>query len=149
MTEHINHTNRLMENVIEITWMFDAMEKDGRIKPWDEIIDSSPTGSDVIKDFIIQIAIEFEENYDGDENGRYDYIEKIQEFAERRLREEYGVDHTYSIMVTQSGYIDIEAKTPEEAIKIANAMPLSYFSWPKMERNTEIVDEEKIETEYK
>ena len=149
MTEHIDHTTRLMENVIEITWMFDAMEKDGRIKTWDEIIDGSPAGSDAIKDFIIQIAIEFEENYDGDRNGRYDYLEKIQEFAERRLREEYGVDHTYSIMVTQSGYIDIEAKTPEEAIKIANAMPLSYFSWPKMERNTKVVDEEKIETEYK
>ena len=149
MTEHINRTTRLMENVIEITWMFDAMEKDGRIKTWDEIIDGSPAGSDAIKDFIIQIAIEFEENYDGDRNGRYDYLEKIQEFAERRLREEYGVDHTYSIMVTQSGYIDIEAKTPEEAIKIANAMPLSYFSWPKMERNTKVVDEEKIETEYK
>lgn len=149
MIEHIDHTTRLIENAIEITWMFDAMEKDGRIKPWDDIIDSYPTGSDAIKDFIIQIAIEFEENYDGDENGRCDYFEKIQEFAERRLREEYGVDHTYSIMVTQSGYIDIEAKTPEQAIKIANAMPLSYFSWPKMERNTEVVDEEKIETEYK
>lgn len=148
MTEHIDHTTRLMENAIEITWMFDAMEKDGRIKSWDEIIDSSPAGSDAIKDFIIQIAIEFEEDYDGDENG-CDYLKKIQEFAERRLQEEYGVDHTYSIMVTQSGYIDIEAKTPEEAIKIANAMPLSYFSWPKMERNTEVVDEEKIETEYK
>lgn len=149
MTEHIDHTTRLMENVIEITWMFDAMEEDGRIRPWDDIIDSSPAGSDAIKDFIIQIAIEFEEDYDGDENGRCDYLEKIQEFAERRLREEYGVDHTYSVMVTQSGYIDIEAKTPEEAIKIANAMPLSYFSWPKMERNTEVVDEEKIKTEYK
>ena len=147
MTEHIDHTTRLMENVIEITWAFDAMEKDGRIKPWDEIMDSSPTGSDAIKDFIIQIAIEFEENYGEDENGKCDYIEKIQEFAERRLREEYGVDHTYSIMVTQSGYIDVEAKTPEQAIKIANAMPLSNFSWPKMERNVEIVDEEKIETE--
>ena len=149
MTEHIDHTTRLMENVIEITWMFDAMEEDGRIKPWDVIIDSSPAGSDAIKDFIIQIAIEFEENYGEDENGKRDYIEKIQEFAERRLREEYGEDHTYSVMVTQSGYIDIEAKTPEEAIKIANAMPLSYFSWPKMERNTEVVDKEKIETEYK
>lgn len=149
MIEHINDTARLMENAIEITWTFDAMEKDGRIKPWDEIIDGSPAGSDAIKDFIIQIAIEFEEDYDGDENGRCDYLEKIQEFAERRLQEEYGRDHTYSVMVTQSGYIDIEAKTPEQAIKIANAMPLSYFSWPKMERNTEIVDEEKIETEGK
>ena len=147
MTEHIDHTTRLMENVIEITWMFDAMEKDGRIKPWDEIIDGSPAGSDAIKDFIIQMAIEFEEDYDSDRNGRCDYLEKIQEFAERRLREEYGIDHTYSIMITQSGYIDIEAKTPEQAIKIANTMPLSYFSWPKMERNVEIVDEEKIETE--
>lgn len=147
MIEHFDHTTRLMENVIEITWAFDAMEKDGRIKPWNEIIDSSPAGSDAIRDFIIQIAIEFEEDYDGDENGRCNYLEKIQEFAERRLQEEYGVDHTYSVMVTQSGYIDIEAKTPEEAIKIANAMPLSYFSWPKMERNVEIVDEEKIETE--
>ena len=149
MTEHIDYTTRLMENVIEITWMFDAMEKDGRIKSWDDIIDSSPAGSDAIKDFIIQIAIEFEDDYDGDENGRCDYLEKIQEFAERRLQEEYGVDHTYSIMVTQYGYIDIEARTPEQAIKIANAMPLSYFSWPKMERNTKVVDEEKIETEYK
>ena len=149
MIEHINDTTRLMENAIEITWMFDAMEGNGRIKPWNEIIDSSPAGSDAIRDFIIQIAIEFEEDYDGDENGRCDYLEKIQEFAERRLREEYGRDHTYSVMVTQSGYIDIEAKTPEEAIKIANAMPLSYFSWPKMERNTEVVDEEKIKTEYK
>ena len=52
MTEHINRTTRLMENVIEITWMFDAMEEDGRIKSWDVIMDSSPTGSDAIKDFI-------------------------------------------------------------------------------------------------
>ena len=48
-------TEALLENVIEITWMFDSLEHSGEIKSWDDLIDEF-YGSNGIKAEIIAIA---------------------------------------------------------------------------------------------
>ena len=136
-----NYIQRLLENTIEITWIFDNLEESGKIKSFDEIIKDIPTGSDDIKDLIMDMANKYELTLEMSHDD-VDYLDDIQKFAEERIIKEYGIDHTYRVMVTQSGYADVEAKTPEEAIQIAKKVPLSYFDWTKDQGDVTIVEED-------
>lgn len=44
-----NLTDALMEDLIEITWTFDRLISEGKIKSWNELMEYVPTGSDGIK----------------------------------------------------------------------------------------------------
>lgn len=86
-----NLSEALIEDVIEITWMFDKLIKSGEIKSWDEICEQE-YGSDGIKATIKDIAQEFEAKYPFDSAWyELDYIEEIEKFAREKLIEEYGV----------------------------------------------------------
>ena len=89
MCKNISET--LLENVIEITWMFDGLEKSGKIKSWNELMDEY--GSDGVKSVIKQIAEEFERKYPFDitwVDTELDYIVEIEKFAKEELIEEFG-----------------------------------------------------------
>lgn len=96
-----NLTEALLEDVIEITWMFDVLIKAGEIKSWDEII-SDECGSDGVKNVIKNIAQKFEEKYPYDtswEDTNLDYIEEIEKFSRSELTNRYkknDTEHTKS-----------------------------------------------------
>lgn len=86
-----NLTEALLEDVIEITWMFDGLVQSGKIKSWDEICEQE-YGSDGIKATIKNIAQEFEVKYPFEttwEDSNLDYIEEIEKFAKEELIREY------------------------------------------------------------
>ena len=87
-----NLTEALMENIVEITWMFDSLMKSGEIKPWDMLTEGY-CGSDGIKAEFYQIARDFEKKYPYDttwEDTELDYIEEIEKFAREKLIEKFG-----------------------------------------------------------
>lgn len=68
----------LMENVIEITWIFDWLMECEIIKSWDELYDEY-YDSLVIKTEIVRIAKDFEKQYkniDWDDTG-LDYVIEV------------------------------------------------------------------------
>lgn len=82
-----NITDALIEDVIEITWMFDTLVESDSIKSWDDIVDQE-CGSDGIKNTIKNIALKFEKKYPFDtawSDGKRDYINTICSFAEVEL----------------------------------------------------------------
>ena len=82
------YSNRIYENIIEVTWMFDALEKCGKIKSFERLIEELPNGSDAIKDTIIQIAEDFEKEYPEDYDWNAadtEYFTEIAVYARRRL----------------------------------------------------------------
>lgn len=84
-----NITEALLEDVIEITWMFDGLIESGGIKSWDELIDEF-CGSDGIKQEIRKIAEDFEKKFPFEtvwEDTDLDYIEEIEKFAKEKLVE--------------------------------------------------------------
>ena len=84
-----NITEALLEDVIEITWMFDGLIESGGIKSWDELIDEF-CGSDGIKQEIRKIAEDFEKKFPFEttwEDTDLDYIEEIENFAKEKLEE--------------------------------------------------------------
>lgn len=86
---------RVYENIIEITWVFDKLEKSGKIKPWNTLVEELLTGSDAIKEEIIQIAEDFKKEYPEDYDWNAadtEYLTAIQKYAEKRLINEYGKD---------------------------------------------------------
>lgn len=91
----MSYSNRVYENIIEITWVFDQLEKSGKIKSWNELMEYVPTGSDGIKEVFVNIAKEFEEKYpfySAWDSGDMDYLIEIQKFAEEKIIKEWGVD---------------------------------------------------------
>lgn len=89
----MSYSNRVYENIIEITWVFDQLEKSGKIKPWNTLVEELVTGSDAIKETIIQIAEDFEKEYPEDYDWNAtdtEYLTAIQLYAEKRLINEYG-----------------------------------------------------------
>lgn len=89
----MSYSNRVYENIIEITWVFDQLEKSGKIKPWNTLVEELVTGSDAIKETIIQIAEDFEKEYPDDYDWNAadtEYLTEIQKYAEKRLINEYG-----------------------------------------------------------
>lgn len=83
----------LLESVVEITWMFDCLMESGDIQKWDDIIDTF--GSSGIKNEIIHIAKDFEEQYKNVDwnNTELDYIVEIEKFAEEKLIEVFGKEN--------------------------------------------------------
>ena len=82
-----NITEALLEDVIEITWMFDGLIESGEIKSWNELTDEF-CGSDGIKQEIRKIAENFEKKYPFKtawEDTDLDYIEEIEKFARKKL----------------------------------------------------------------
>ena len=88
-----NLTDALMEDLIEITWTFDRLISEGKIKSWNKLMEYVPTGSDGIKEVFINIAKEFEKKYpfySAWDSGDMDYLIEIQKFAEEELIKEWG-----------------------------------------------------------
>lgn len=83
-----NITEALLEDVIEITWVFDELIHTGLIRSWDDMIDEF--GSSGFKNEIKEIAREFEKKYPFEtawEDTDLDYIEEIEKFARGKLEE--------------------------------------------------------------
>lgn len=83
-----NITEALLEDVIEITWVFDELIHTGLIRSWDDMIDEF--GSSGFKNEIKEIAREFEKKYPFEtawEDTDLDYIEEIEKFAKEKLVE--------------------------------------------------------------
>ena len=83
-----NMTEALLEDVIEITWVFDELIHTGLIRSWDDMIDEF--GSSGFKNEIKEIAREFEKKYHFEtawEDTDLDYIEEIEKFAREKLEE--------------------------------------------------------------
>lgn len=83
----------MYNDLIEITWTFDRLADEGRIKPWNDLIEATPTGSDGIKETFVRIAEEFEKKYPLEttwDDGDLDYLIEIQKFAEEWLLKEFG-----------------------------------------------------------
>ena len=83
-----NITEALLEDVIEITWVFDELIHTGLIRSWDDMIDEF--GSSGFKNEIKEIAREFEKKYPFEtawEDTDLDYIEEIEKFAMEKLEE--------------------------------------------------------------
>lgn len=84
----------LMENVIEITWIFDQLMERGTIKSWDELHDNGYDSLE-IKIEIIHIAEDFEKQYkniDWDDTD-LDYIIEIEKFALTELIKTFGKEN--------------------------------------------------------
>lgn len=86
-------TDALLEDVIEITWMFEALIQSGDIMSWDDLIEKF-NGSDGIKQEIKQMAVEFEKKYSFEiwEDTDIHYIEEIEKFARERLIDKFGIE---------------------------------------------------------
>ena len=83
-----NITEALLEDVIEITWVFDELIHTGLIRSWNDMIDEF--GSSGFKNEIKEIAREFEKKYPFEtawEDTDLDYIEEIEKFAREKLEE--------------------------------------------------------------
>lgn len=92
----MNIHEAMYENLIEITWTFDRLVEEGKIKSWNELMEYIPTGSDGIKSTFINIAKDFEKKYPFDsawDNGDLDYLIEIQKFAEEELINEWGKEN--------------------------------------------------------
>lgn len=86
-----NITEALLEDVIEITWVFDELIHTGLIRSWDDMIDEF--GSSGFKNEIKEIARKFEKKYPFEtawEDTKLDYIEEIEKFAKEKLIEIFG-----------------------------------------------------------
>ena len=86
-----NMTDALIEDVIEITWVFDRLRENGVIGEFDGIVG----GSDAVKEVIRKIAEQFEEKFpfettweDGQDR-ELDYVEEIEKFAAKKLFEAF------------------------------------------------------------
>lgn len=91
-----NLTDALMEDLIEITWTFDRLVSEGKIKSWNELMEDVPTGSDGIKEVFINLAKDFEKKYpfySTWENENMEYLIEIQKFAEEKLIKEWGKEN--------------------------------------------------------
>ena len=110
----------IYENIIEVSWMFKDLIAAGKIKSWDDLMDELPTGSDAIKETIMQIAEDFEKEYNIDDWNETDmqYLEEIIKYSEKRLVEEYGreksaikVGDTVKVITSTTSHWDAEKKT--------------------------------------
>lgn len=122
-----NLTEALLEDVIEIAWMFDRLMKSGEIKSWDDIIDEFD-GSNGVKAEFKKIAIEFEKKYPFEtvwEDTERNYIEEIEKFSKEKLIEVFGRETgkkkyykiTTSMIFEKTVLVDVNAvKDVNEAI---------------------------------
>ena len=86
-----NMTKALLEDVIEITWMFDELIQTGEIRSWNDMIDEF--GSSGFKNYIEEIAKDFEKKYPFEttwEDTNLNYIEEIEKFAKKKLIKIFG-----------------------------------------------------------
>lgn len=84
-------TEALLEDVIEITWVFDELIHTGLIRSWDDMIDEFSSSG--FKNYIKEIAREFENKYPFEttwEDTELDYIEEIEKFAKEKLVKIFG-----------------------------------------------------------
>lgn len=72
----------MYETIIEVTWKYDQLQAAGKIISMDQAL----TGSDGAKDTIIQIAEDFEKQYQIEwDSSDLDYILEIEKYAEQSL----------------------------------------------------------------
>lgn len=87
-------TEALLEDVIEIVWMFDHLMNLDKLSNWDDIINA--IGFSGIKNEIIQIARDFEKKFPFEtswEDTELDYIIEIEKFAKEKLIEVFGKEN--------------------------------------------------------
>lgn len=84
----------LMENVIEIAWMFDQLMECEIIKSWDELNDECYDSLEV-KTEIVRIAKDFEKQYKNiDWNDTdLDYFIELEKFARTELIKTFGKEN--------------------------------------------------------
>ena len=82
----------LLEDVIEITWLFNVLMQDKKIKSWDELTEMFT--SDNVKDEIKAIAVDFEKKFPFETSweDELDYFVEIHKFAEERLMNSFKQD---------------------------------------------------------
>lgn len=92
---------KMMENIIEVTWIFNQLSNNGKIRSLPEIADSRS-----VMDSIELISKEFEKKYAATdwETGEFDYYEEIESFASQELIKLYGRPCKYELdrMITLS-----------------------------------------------
>lgn len=134
-----NMTDALVEDVIEIAWIFDTFEKSGKIKDRDEVIEECG-GSDYLKQEIRQIAEDFEKDFPFEtawSDGSRDYFLEILKFARSRLLNKFGRKKTY--YVSYSGSTIVEAMNEDEACELAaDKISLAEINAYEMDENGEI-----------
>lgn len=134
-----NITDALIEDVIEITWVFDGLEKSGEIKNCVDIIEECG-GFDSLKQEIRQIAEDFEKDFPFEttwEDGDLDYLLEIEKFAKNRLIKKFGKKKTY--YVSYSGSTIVEAMNEDEACELAaDKISLAEINAYEMDENGEI-----------
>ena len=132
-------TDALVEDVIEIAWIFDTLEKSGKIKDRDEVIEECG-GSDYLKQEIRQIAEDFEKDFPFETawaDGSRDYFLEILKFARSRLLNKFGRKKTY--YVSYSGSTIVEAMNEDEACELAaDKISLAEINAYEMDENGEI-----------
>lgn len=81
----------ILDHVVEITWLFEYMEKSKKIKDFNTLVGEYENGSIDVKKKIAEIAEAFEDTYPFESLETYGaYIVKIANFAEHELRKEFG-----------------------------------------------------------
>ena len=76
-----NHTTLCIDNAIEITWLYQELVNAGKVLPVKDV------GSDFVKEKIIDIAIEFEEDYGPSDWLGEDYLDTLRNYASPKLIE--------------------------------------------------------------
>lgn len=79
-----NYTIKCMDNAIEITWLYQELVNSEKALPVKEI------GSDFVKETIIDIAIEFEEDYGPSDWLGEDYLDTLRNYAAPKLIETFS-----------------------------------------------------------
>lgn len=95
------HIDNMIENIIEITWIFNQLSNNGEIRTLPEIADSRS-----VRDCIELIAEKFDRKHAATdwESGEFDYYEEIESFATQELINLYGrpCKHEIDQMITLS-----------------------------------------------
>ena len=84
-----------MKILLKLHGYLSSLKKTEDIKPFNILVEELVTGSDAIKDTIIQIAEDFEKEYPEDYDWNAadtEYLTEVQLYAKRRLVEEFGSD---------------------------------------------------------
>jgi len=78
--------NALLENAIEITWIWEALCMQRKVKRPEDSRNTIASIQKIAKDF--EKKFSFGTSWNGD----LDYIEEIEKFAEEKLVKEYGIE---------------------------------------------------------
>lgn len=78
-----NYTIKCMDNAIEITWLYQELIKSGKVFSFKDV------DAELVKEKIIDIAIEFEEDYGPSDWLGEDYLDTLRNYAVPKLIENF------------------------------------------------------------